>query len=166
MINIAIGKYQKWLEPDGLLLLEAWARDGLTDEQISKNMGITSRSLTEYKKSYLPIFLALKRGKEVVDYEVENALLKRALGYTVKETITTGEPVIVDGKQQLKNAKVKIIEKHIAPDVGAQIFWLKNRKVEEWKDKKEYTPEPVERMESKLTLEELRAIAEHLAKGE
>ena len=166
MINIAIGKYREWLEPDGLLLLEAWARDGLTDEQISKNMGITSRSLTEYKKNYLPIFLALKRGKEVVDHEVENASLKRALGYTVKETITTGEPVIVDGKQQLKNSKVKIIEKHIAPDVGAQIFWLKNRKVEEWRDKKEYVPELVERMESKLTLEELRTIAEHLAKGE
>ena len=38
---MAKGKYQRWLEPDGLLLLEGWARDGLTVEQIAHNMGIT-----------------------------------------------------------------------------------------------------------------------------
>ena len=73
---MAIGKYAKWLEPDGLLKLEAWARDGLTDEQIAHNMGINV-ALYRYKRD--KICEALKRGKQVIDIQVENALLKRAL---------------------------------------------------------------------------------------
>lgn len=76
---MAKGKYQKWLEPDGLILLTGWARDGLTDEQIAHNMGIAVRTLGGWKEKYLPIMQALKAGKEVVDYQVENALLRAAL---------------------------------------------------------------------------------------
>ena len=76
---MAAGKYQKWLEPDNLILLEGWARDGLTDEQIAKNMGVSASTLYEWKKRFLEISESLKKGKEVVDYEVENALLKSAL---------------------------------------------------------------------------------------
>lgn len=76
---MANGKYGKWLEPDGLLLLNAWARDGLTDEQIAKNMGICRDTLYQWKRRFPDIFDALKKGKEVVDIEVENALLKSAL---------------------------------------------------------------------------------------
>lgn len=76
---MAKGKYEKWLEPDNLLLLEAWARDGLTDEQIASNIGIRRETLCEWKKKYPNISNALKRGKEVVDIEVENALHKLAV---------------------------------------------------------------------------------------
>ena len=58
---------------EGLLQLEAWARDGLTEEQIAHNMGINRRTLTDWKNKYTPISLTLKRGKEVVDIQVENA---------------------------------------------------------------------------------------------
>lgn len=75
---MAKGKYEKWLEPDGLTLLEGWARDGLTDEQIAHNMGITRKTLAEWKNRYSDICDTLKKGKDVVDYEVENALLKQA----------------------------------------------------------------------------------------
>lgn len=78
---MAKGKYEKWLEPDGLLLLQSWARDGLTDEQIAGNMGISHTTLYEWRKKYPNISEALKKGKEVVDVEVENALYKRAIGY-------------------------------------------------------------------------------------
>lgn len=98
---MAKGKYEKWLKEENLLLLEGWARDGLTDEQIAKNMGISVKTLFNWKTSYLPILQALKKGKEVVDYEVENALLSSAL-----EGNTT-----------------------------AQIFWLKNRRPDKWRDK-------------------------------
>ena len=77
---VANGKYQRWLEPDGLLLLEGWARDGLTDEQIAHNMGINVKTLWTWKKNYDPSCSARKKGKAPVDIEVENALLKRALG--------------------------------------------------------------------------------------
>lgn len=76
---MATGKYKEWLEPDKLILLEGWARDGLTDEQIAKNVGISRKTLYEWKSKYGDICTALKKGKEVIDFEVENALLKNAL---------------------------------------------------------------------------------------
>ena len=124
---MASGKYQRWLEPDGLLLLEGWARDGLTDEQIAHNMGCAYSTLREWKDKYPALSAALKRGKEVVDIEVENALLKRAMGYDyVEERIEVSD----SGKR-----KVIQITKHIAADTTAQIFWLKNRRPDKWRDK-------------------------------
>ena len=76
---MAKGKYEYWLTKEGLLLLEGWARDGLTDEQIAHNIGITTKTLYEWKNRFGDICESLKKGKEVVDYAVENALLKNAL---------------------------------------------------------------------------------------
>jgi hypothetical protein len=104
---MAKGKYEYWRTTDGLILLQGWARDGLTDEQIAHNMGIRRTTLYDWKNKYPDINDALKKGKEIVDYEVENALLKRA-------------------KQG---------------DVTAQIFWLKNRRPEKWRDKVQFTDE-------------------------
>ena len=122
-----MAKYDEWLTQDGLLRLEAWARDGLTDEQIAKNCGIGVRTLFTWKTKHEPIRQALKRGKEAVDIEVENALLKRALGYSYKES--TFE--MRKGMMTL----TKVVTKEVQPDVTAQIFWLKNRKPPEWRDK-------------------------------
>lgn len=76
---MAHGKFEYWLTNDGLTLLEGWARDGLTDEQIANNIGITAKTLYEWKNRFSDICEVLKKGKEVVDYQVENALLKKAL---------------------------------------------------------------------------------------
>ena len=76
---MAKGKYRRWLEPDGLLLLEGWARDGLKDEQIADNLGISTSTLYEWKRRFPSFSEALKKGKEVADYEVENALYRKAL---------------------------------------------------------------------------------------
>lgn len=118
-------KYEYWLTPEGLIKLEGWARDGLTDEQIAKNIGINRDTLYRWKKAHSDISDALKRGKEVIDRQVENALLKRALGYTYDEV------TFEDG------VEVKRVRKQVAPDTTAQIFWLKNRKPEDWRDKRE-----------------------------
>lgn len=98
---MARGKFEYWLTEDGLTLLEGWARDGLTDDQISDKIGINRTTLYDWKKRFSDISNALKKGKEVVDYQVENALLNNAL----------------DG------------------DTTAQIFWLKNRRPDKWRDK-------------------------------
>jgi len=125
---MAGGKYKEWLEPNGLLRIEAWARDGLSNEQIAKNMGIRVETLRAWVKAYVTISTALKRGKEVIDIEVENAMCKRALGYEYEEVKTIIEQT-ADGSRKTKVEKTK---KQVAPDVGAQIFWLKNRKRQLW----------------------------------
>lgn len=137
---MAKGKYQDWLTADGLLVLEAWARDGLTDSQIAGNIGIKKSTLYEWKKCYPEIPEALKRGKEVVDVQVENALLKRAMGYfyteVTRERIKTIDPETGEVTGSSMEA-TKEVTKEVAPDVTAQIFWLKNRKPKIWRDKKD-----------------------------
>lgn len=102
---MAKGKYEYWLTEEGLILLEGWARDGLTDEQIAHNMGITRETLNQWKNKYTDISDTLKKGKEVVDYEVENALLQSAM----------------------------------SGNTTAQIFWLKNRRPNKWREKRDNT---------------------------
>lgn len=127
---MARGKFEYWLTEDGLTLLEGWARDGLTDEQLAGKMGINPATLYDWKKKYPKISEALKKGKEVVDTQVENALLKRALGYDYQE----------ERVERSSKDGVKVVQtiKHIPPDTTAQIFWLKNRRPDRWRDK----PEP------------------------
>lgn len=120
-----MAKINEWLEKDKLILLEGWARSGLTDEQIAKNIGIATSTFYEWKKKEKEFSEALKKGKEVIDFEVENALLKRALGYEYEEE--TYENGILTKK----------VKKQVAPDTTAQIFWLKNRQVKKWRDKVE-----------------------------
>lgn len=131
------GKYEDWITPEGLLKVEGWARDGLTDKQIAANIGIRAGTLYDWKNRFPDFSEALKKGKEVVDRQVENALLKRALGYTYEET--TREPVLNPDTGKVELTVTKIITKQVVPDTTAQIFWLKNRKPEAWRDKREIT---------------------------
>lgn len=134
-----MAKYKEWLDDDNLLRLSAWARDGLSDKQIAHNMGIAYSTFREWKAKYPAIAAALKFSKEVADIEVENALYKRAMGYTYKE-IT----------KELRDKEIiitKEIYKHMPPDTTAQIYWLSNRKNDNWKrnpDKDERHSEPIE----------------------
>ena len=123
------------------MLLEGWARDGLTDEQIAHNIGINVKTLWDWKVRFDPICNAIKRGKAPVDIQVENALLKRALGYEYEEVTTeiTETPYIDKrGKERVRKQKhVKKTKKIVLPDTTAQIFWLKNRRPDKWRDKRE-----------------------------
>lgn len=130
---MAKGKYEYWITPEGLLKLEAWARDGLIDEQIAENIGINPATLYEWKKRYPKISESLKKGKEVVDIQVENALLKRALGYEYTEVTQEVCENAETGEMEL--CVTKKVTKEVVPDTTAQIFWLKNRKPNEWRDK-------------------------------
>lgn len=130
---MAKGKYAEWLTPDGLLLLEGWTREGLKDEQIADNIGISCSTFYAWKAKYPEISEALKKGKAPVDFQVENALLKSAIGFVV----TLKKPIKVrdeNGAEHIEYAKEEIF---VAPSTAAQIFWLKNRKKDRWKDKPE-----------------------------
>lgn len=122
-------KVEPWLTDEGLNLLRAWARRGLTDEQIAHNCGVDRATLARWKKRYTAIRDTLRTAKDVADTAVENALYKRAVGYEVKEVTQyrddkTGEMVTS-----------KVVTKEIAPDPTSMIFWLKNRAPEYWKDR-------------------------------
>lgn len=138
----AKGKYEEWLTPDGLKRVESWARDGLTDKQIAANIGISETSLKTWKKRFPAISDALKKGKGPVDFEVENALYKSALGFTitVKRPVKLKKRGNLKGKGAIEEEHVEMVDEevYIPPNVTAQIFWLKNRKPEQWRDKREY----------------------------
>ena len=144
---MAKSKYEAWLTDDGLLRIEGWARDGLTDEQIAHNMGISRKTLAEWKNKYAPIGDALKNSKDVVDRIVENALFKKACGYTVqvKKPIKVRKVEYNDetGKKicEVEEIVEAVEEVHVPADTTAQIFWLKNRKSNEWRDKVQFTDE-------------------------
>lgn len=128
MVKIAKGKYHEWLQEDNLIRIESWARMGLTDEQIAKNMGVNKTTLYDWIKKFPDISNSIKKGKAPIDFEVENALFKRAIGYEYEEVETIIEEI--DGKQR---KRIKKIKKVALPETSAMIFWLKNRKPKEWR---------------------------------
>lgn len=123
--------------------IAAWCRDGLTDKQIASNLSVSVTTLFKYKAEKPELVQALKKNKEIADLEVENALFKKAIGYEYKEVIDevfgtpTGE-FYDDGKPKLTADRVRrrTITKVMPPDSTAQIFWLKNRQPEKWRDRK------------------------------
>lgn len=121
--------YKDWITDEGIIKLEGMARDGLINEEIANRIGIHPSTLYEWQSKYPEIADSLKRGKEVIDRQVENALLKKALGYEYEEVKTYIEK---DGAGNEKKKIEKTI-KHIAPDATAIIFWLSNRKSNEWR---------------------------------
>lgn len=136
---MAKGKYEYWLTPEGLLKLEGWARDGLVMEQIAKCMGISRSTLNEWVKKYPDISDTLKKSKDVADRKVENSLYERAIGgiHEVKKTFKLKETYYdAHGRKcEKEHLETAMDEVYIPGDTTAQIFWLKNRKPEMWKDK-------------------------------
>jgi transposase-like protein len=124
-------KVDYWLTDDGLILVEAWARDGYLLDDIAQRMGIERQTLYTWRKKYPEIARALNTGKELIDYKVENALLKAALGYTTKEIKVTL------GKKMLNGEVYEVLKetttREIAPNVTACMAWLNNRKHDQWK---------------------------------
>ncbi len=120
----------KWEQvKNKLILVEGWARDGLTNEQIAEKLGVSKTTFYKMLKEHSELSELLKKGKEVVDYEVENALLKKALGYTVtlKKEKVTKDGDVVEIEEEI----------HIPADTTAQIYWLNNRKPKQWRNKQE-----------------------------
>lgn len=121
------GKYESHVQPR-LETIKAWRRRGQTQAEVADNLAISVRSLEKYKVEHKELAEALMIGKDDADALVENALFKRAMGYEYEEVETI---ISADGK-----ARVKKIKKQVAPDVTAQIFYLKNRRSQEWRDRK------------------------------
>ena len=96
-------------------------------------MGIGYSTLRDWMIKYPALVDTIKRGKAVVDMQVENALLKRAMGFEYKETVEE-EITLPNGKVRTEKKTMKRVA---LPDVTAQIFWLKNRRPDKWRDKQD-----------------------------
>ncbi|WP_042426187.1 hypothetical protein [Geomicrobium sp. JCM 19039] len=159
-------KYYTHVAPH-LKSIEHWCRDGLTEDEIRKRLGVAMSSFAKYKNEYVELSDALKRGKQEADYAVEDALFKRALGYEYSEETY----VSIEANQEEHDLRVEIeldiwkknnpnstqgerdrfimsipktkeilekrVVKQVSPDTTAQIFWLKNRQPEKWRDKQD-----------------------------
>ena len=106
-----MAKYTEWLTEEGLIKINGWAKDGLIDEQIATNIGVSYSTFRDWKKKFPALSAALKEGKEVVDRQVENALFKSAVGFIYEEETVTNAGDVV------------LVKKYSKPNTTAQIFW-------------------------------------------
>lgn len=123
-----VSKYITHIQPK-LDLIEAWYRNGAIDVDVARNLNVGYSTYLKYKNDYPELKERTQVGKEEADLKVESALFKRATGYDydeVKEEYEDGEL-----------SKRTVIKKHVAPDTTAQIYWLKNRDPNNWKDKQD-----------------------------
>ena len=142
---------------------------GWTDAQVGEFYGVTEHTIMNWKRKDEEFFTSLKDWKSEADLKVEKSLYQRALGFeydevTYEKSKTGGLGIkIKDGEvEEIKHTdcyKTKIITKHVVPDVTAQIFWLKNRKPNEWRDKHEVEHSG----EIKMTKEELKHRTDRLS---
>lgn len=120
----------KWLKEENLLLLECWSRDGYTQSDIARRIGINDDTLSMWKKRFPEIANALNTGRELTDYKVENALLKSALGYKTKDVKVT--TVMRYGK--VVETVKETTDREVPPSVQAIQMWLYNRQRDKWKN--------------------------------
>lgn len=148
------GLYDFWLQDEGLTMLAAWRRNGLSYLEIAKRIGIRKDRLKRWREMYDSIDNALKTGKELLDFQVENALLKAALGYTTKEIKVTLGKKMISGEafQVLKETTVK----EVGPNVTACLAWLNNRKPDDWKRNRDNQIDP-EKIDKDVTVTIIRA---------
>lgn len=123
-------KIDKWLEEDNLMLIECWSRDGYTIEDIANKIGVNPKTLYDWRTQYPEIEAALRNGREIIDYKVENALLKSALGYKKKEVKVTTTMRYGKVVETIK----EVTESEQAPNVNAIQTWLYNRQKEKWRN--------------------------------
>jgi transposase-like protein len=134
---MAKSKYEQLDVETRLPEIEGWARDGYRDEDIAKALGITRPTLYAWRDKYPEFAEAIRKGKAVIDAEIENKLLDNARGHVFWEETQELCDVIDEEthKRVKKMVTVKRVLKYVKPDTTAQIFWLKNRKPHEWRDK-------------------------------
>lgn len=118
-----------WLSDEGLILLAGKARECITKRELAEKMGVSENTLYRWMKKYPKIADAVKKGRELTDIEVENAILKKALGFQTKEIKTVKK---ADGSKE-----VTTVLKSIPPDISAATTWLVRRCPEKWSDRTE-----------------------------
>lgn len=138
--------------------IAAAAQLGGTEQQIADMLGVSINTVTNWKKRHPEFLGALKLGKDEADDRVEHSLYQRATGYSHPDTHIS----VHAGK-----VKKTAITKHYPPETTAGIFWLKNRRPKQWRERHELTGSDGAPLipETANDLEVARRVAFLLAKG-
>lgn len=147
---------QFWLSPDGIELIGGWRREGIPIGVIALDyVGCSESTLKRWSREKIDLANALMVSQDVTNVRVEQALLKRALGYDVEEI----KKELVEGEMRVTERTVK----HIPPDVKACLSWLYSRRSDRWRA----TQEPVDNLadEIKAAKEVIVAIKEVAESG-
>lgn len=136
-------KYDTHILPN-MELIEGWTQEGVSQEQIARKLGVAISTFQSYKVKFPELSEVLKKGRDLADIQVTNALFRSAVGYEVEEEHTeyiegtrSGKAGMMPNASNHANRKVVTIKKKIPGNVTAQIFWLKNRRPDLWQDRKE-----------------------------
>jgi len=122
-------RFDELFPEETLELIEAWTRDNYSQREIAEKLGIAFTTFRSYVKDQSKLQEALKKGKELIDYRVENALLKVALGYHAKES-----KIITEMKNGVVVGTTRVVStRDVAPSVPAIAMWLHNRCPDKWK---------------------------------
>ncbi len=115
------------------------AQLGATDAEIADFFDVQARSLYRWRNRFPELAEALKAGKDAPDERVVRGLYQKAVGYTIVEqqAIKVVKSYTAEGKK-IESVEIVDVEKHVAPDTTACIFWLKNRRKDDWRDKQEH----------------------------
>ncbi len=127
-----IRKAKGWLGSEGLILIEGWAREGFSEDEIAAKCGVTPEVFRKWKSRNPELQAALCFGREATDFLAERALYKRVLGYDYTEETWELKPNKETGTSELQLTKKQ--QKHQQPDVSAISLWLKKRKRQTWGD--------------------------------
>ena len=130
-----VGRKSYWeskIEPR-LVEIAGWCRDGHVNKDIAKMLGVSEKTFYKYLLVKSELIQALKENKAIADLAVENSLYKRAIGYEYKEVT---KEIRTNKEDAVTSKHVKTVTKQVAPDTTAQIFWLKNRKQEQWREQR------------------------------
>ena len=123
----------EYLTDDGLLLLEGWARDGLTDKDIAeKKIGINESTFCRWKLRHSTILQALKKGRAPVAEKIEKSLYDMCQKQTYKDVV---EEITTDKNGNIVSKHKRITTREVAPNSTAVIFALKNLKPDRFRDK-------------------------------
>lgn len=152
-------RLRDWTAPDALVKLESWRRQGMSEEDVARRLNISPKVLQSWKKKAPALALALQADRELADCQVEQALLKKALGYE-----STERKVETNAKGERKEVETV---KQVGPDMSAISLWLKKRRPERWGDETQTGPRPennlLEELEGELNTDaipELQSAAE------
>lgn len=143
-------KYETVVKPN-LELIEGWLLNGITEREIARRLRIAHSTFQAYKRQFPDFSDRLKKGRELADIRVENALFRAAVGFEYEEISTE----YAENKDSKSSKKVVKTKRFVPGNVTAQIFWLKNRRPDKWRDRKEIdtnlsTPEDIQKFRELL----------------